>query len=51
MPSQGMSPKQLFIKGYLNDLYDGVIPLRNTVWIALLKKAYGDNLDGQHICG
>ena len=44
-----MSPEQLFIRGDLNDLYEGVIPLRNTVWIALLKKGCGENLDGQHI--
>jgi Cysteine-rich CPCC len=44
-----MREKQLFIRGDLNDLYDGIIPLRNTVWIALLKKAYGENLDGKQI--
>lgn len=40
---------QLFIRGDLNDLHDGIISLRNTVWIALLKKYYGEHLNGQHI--
>lgn len=41
--------KQLFIRGDFNDLHDGKISLRNQVWISLLKKEYGEHLDGQNI--
>lgn len=41
--------KPVFIRGDLNALRDGVIPLRNEVWVALLKKTYGQINDGQQI--
>ena len=33
--------KQIFIRGDLNSLDGGIIPLRNQVWIEILKREYG----------
>lgn len=44
-----MRKKQLFIRGDLNALCDSHIPLRNPVWISILKNEYGPKLDGQNI--
>lgn len=49
------SKKQLFIGSNLNDIYvkygtdEEVMPLRNPVLISLLKKEYGEILDGMKI--
>ena len=43
------SPKQLFIKGDLNALENGMIPLRNSRWISILEKEYGKIYDGMRI--
>jgi hypothetical protein len=44
-----MMKKQLFIRGDLNDLQHGKIPLRNKMWIDALHAEYGDITDGQRI--
>lgn len=41
--------KQLFIRGDLNDFYDGKFPLRNQKWIDAIKAEYGGISDGQKI--
>lgn len=41
--------KVIFIRGDLNAFHDGVIPLRNTRWIELIKKHYGPIHDGLRI--
>lgn len=41
--------KQLFIRGDLNSLKNGTIPLRNPIWIEMLKREYGKIYDGMDI--
>ncbi len=44
-----MIKKQLFIRGDLNSFQDGFIPLRNPVWVHILKQEYGDDLVNKSI--
>ena len=43
-----MNNKIIFIRGDLNTLQEGIMPLNNQVWIKILKDFYGD-LDGKKI--
>jgi len=44
-----MENKTIFIRGDLNALHNGVLPLRNQTWIKVLRKVYGNITDGQDI--
>lgn len=44
-----MTNKHLFIRGDLNALDNSQIPLRNPVWISILKNEYGSIENGQLI--
>jgi hypothetical protein len=41
--------KQIFLRGDLNDFYDGKFPLRNPKYMDMLKAEYGGIFDGQKI--
>ena len=41
--------KIIFIKGDLNSLQQGIIPLRNQIWLKVIEKHYGPIQDGLKI--